>query len=61
MGSALSSPHKGLLSIMVQKIQLLCQTWWHVPLILAVGRLRQENKLKASLNYVITFKLTWAT
>lgn len=46
---------------MVKKINLLCQAWWHVPLILVVGRLRQENKLKASLSYMVTLKLTWAT
>lgn len=32
-----------------------------MPLILAVRRLWQESKLKASLSYMVTFKLTWAT
>lgn len=60
MGSALRSPPTEGWVLWFRKINLLCQAWWYVPLILAVRRLQQESKLKASLSYMVTFKLTWA-
>lgn len=36
---------------------------WNRPIILALGRLREEAhyEFKASLNYVVNSKLAWAT
>lgn len=60
MGSALRSPPTEGWVLWFRKINLLCQAWWYVPLILAVRRLQQQSKIKASLSYMVTFKLTWA-
>jgi hypothetical protein len=35
------------------KKALVCQIWWHMPVILALGKLRQEgHDFKASLSYI---------
>jgi hypothetical protein len=31
------------------------QVWWHISIILALGRLMQDCELKASLGYVGTY------
>lgn len=36
--------------------------WWHVHIISALGRLRQENCLgfKANLDYIVNFRLVYS-
>jgi hypothetical protein len=37
-----------------KNIRLVSQTWWHMPIIPALGRLKQEDhKFEASLGYIV--------
>jgi hypothetical protein len=41
---------------------LYSQSWWLLPIILQIGRLKQEDcyKYKATLSYILIFRLPWA-
>lgn len=60
MGSALGSLPRDY-KYYILKINLLHQVWRPVLLVPAVGRLRQENNLKANLRYMGSLRPAWAT